>query len=67
VGSKLRGIVTVLSPIGAFVEVADGIQGLIPVRTPAETPAEVGHIGAEVAVVVTGIDRERRQVTLSLS
>ncbi|MDT7797752.1 MAG: hypothetical protein QOI78_1185, partial [Actinomycetota bacterium] len=34
---------------------------------PAETPAEVGHIGAEVAVVVTGIDRERRQVTLSLS
>jgi small subunit ribosomal protein S1 len=70
VGRELRGLVTVLSPIGAFVEVAAGIEGLVPQRelawTPVKTPAEVVRIGAEVAVVVTGINRERRQLTFSL-
>ncbi|MFJ1768363.1 S1 RNA-binding domain-containing protein [Amycolatopsis sp. NPDC088138] len=61
VGSELRGVVTALSPIGTFVEVADGIEGLVPPRTPAEPQPEAG---AEVTVVVTGIDRERRRLTL---
>jgi ribosomal protein S1 len=71
VGHELRGLVTMLVPFGAFVAVADGIEGLVALRelarTPVETPAEVVQVGDEVSVVVTGIDRERRRLTLSLS
>ncbi|MEU4248691.1 S1 RNA-binding domain-containing protein [Amycolatopsis sp. NPDC026612] len=69
VGHELRGLVTALVPIGAFVEVALRIDGLIPLRelawTPVETPSEVIQVGGSVAVVITSIDRERRRLTLS--
>ncbi|MEA5360134.1 S1 RNA-binding domain-containing protein [Amycolatopsis sp., V23-08] len=59
VGSELRGVVTKLSPIGTFVEVADAIEGLIPSATSVAV-----QVGAEVTVVVTEIDRHRRRLTL---
>ena len=69
VGHKLHGLVTKLVPFGAFVEVADGIEGLVHLRelawSPMGTPAEVVQVGDEVTVVVTEIDRERRKLTLS--
>uniref|UniRef100_A0AAU2JHD5 S1 RNA-binding domain-containing protein n=1 Tax=Streptomyces sp. NBC_00049 TaxID=2903617 RepID=A0AAU2JHD5_9ACTN len=68
-GRTLRGRVTKLVPFGAFVEVADGIEGLVHVDelawTPVETPEDVVQVGDEVSVLVTDLDRERRTVSLS--
>ncbi|MFF5365788.1 S1 RNA-binding domain-containing protein [Streptomyces sp. NPDC013187] len=68
-GRKLHGQVTKLVPFGAFVQVADGIEGLVHLRelawTPVRTPSDVVRVGDEVTVVVTEIDAERRRLTLS--
>ncbi|MFI6461870.1 S1 RNA-binding domain-containing protein [Streptomyces sp. NPDC050528] len=69
VGRRLRGQVTKLVPFGAFVRVADSVEGLVHLRelapTPVETPEEVVQVGDEVTVVVTEIDRPRRRLALS--
>ncbi|AGJ52708.1 SSU ribosomal protein S1p [Streptomyces sp. PAMC 26508] len=69
VGQKLPGQVTKLIPFGVFVQVADGIEGLVHLRelawTPSETPGDVVQVGDESTVVVTEIDRERRRLSLS--
>ncbi|GAB2745141.1 S1 RNA-binding domain-containing protein [Streptomyces bullii] len=69
VAQKLHGQVTKLVPFGVFVQVADGIEGLVHLReltwTPVQTPSNVAHVGDEVTVVVTEIDRERRRPALS--
>ncbi|MGX7672106.1 S1 RNA-binding domain-containing protein [Plantactinospora sp. DSM 117369] len=68
-GRKLHGRVTKLVPIGAFVEVADGIEGLVPIPelawTPVEAPSDVVQVGDEVTVVVIEVDRARRRLALS--
>lgn len=69
VGQRLPGQVTKLIPFGVFVQVADGIEGLVHLRelawTPVDTPADVVRVGEEITVVVTEIDRERRRLSLS--
>ncbi|MFF6916604.1 S1 RNA-binding domain-containing protein [Streptomyces sp. NPDC012466] len=69
VGQKLHGRVTKLVPFGVFVQVTDGIEGLVHLReltsTPLESPSDVVQAGDEVTVVVTEIDRERRRLVLS--
>ncbi|TPQ20974.1 S1 RNA-binding domain-containing protein [Streptomyces sporangiiformans] len=69
VGRTLRGKVTKLVPFGVFVQVADGVEGLVHLReltgTPSESPEGVVQVGDEVTVVVTEIDRERRRLALS--
>ncbi|MGJ5947830.1 S1 RNA-binding domain-containing protein [Streptomyces neyagawaensis] len=70
VGQVLRGRVTRVVPFGVFVEVADGVQGLVrpPTGPAAERPTapeEVGAQGEEVAVAVVEVDRERRTLLLS--
>lgn len=68
VGQKLHGRVTKLVAFGVFVQVADGIEGLVHLRelasTPVESPSDVVQ-AEEVTVVVTEIDRERRRLVLS--
>ncbi|WP_234365185.1 S1 RNA-binding domain-containing protein [Streptomyces sp. RTd22] len=68
-GRRLRGQVTKLVPFGAFVQVAEGIEGLVPLQeltsTPVATPQEVVATGDEVTVTVTDVDRERRRLFLS--
>ncbi|WP_309243664.1 S1 RNA-binding domain-containing protein [Streptomyces sp. CAI-85] len=73
----LRGQVTKLTPIGVFVRVADGVEGLVPVEG-AEV-SEAGHVvvrdrvdvvvdvvvGDEVDVVVARVSREGRRVLLA--
>ncbi|MFE2582056.1 S1 RNA-binding domain-containing protein [Streptomyces sp. NPDC059378] len=70
VGRRLTGRVTKLLPFGAFVEVADGIQGLVHLSelspVPMTVPEEVVQVGDQVVVVVTDIDNVRRRLTLSL-
>ncbi|WP_346766416.1 S1 RNA-binding domain-containing protein [Streptomyces sp. CB01881] len=69
VGRTLRGTVTRLVPFGAFVQVADGIEGLVHLEelswAPVAAPGDVVRVGDEVPVRVTGLDRVRRIVALS--
>ncbi|WP_229834811.1 S1 RNA-binding domain-containing protein [Streptomyces xantholiticus] len=69
VGQKLHGQITKLVPFGVFVQVADGIGGLVHLReltwTRGKAPSDVVQVGDEVTVVVTEIDRERRSLALS--
>ncbi|MER5516169.1 S1 RNA-binding domain-containing protein [Streptomyces sp. NPDC002763] len=69
VGQRLQGRVTKLVPFGVFVQVADGIEGLVQLRdlggAPEAAPEDVVQVGDEIAVVVTDIDRERRRVNLA--
>jgi small subunit ribosomal protein S1 len=69
VGQLLRGRVTKLVPLGFFVQVADGVEGLVRIgrfdSTPPEAPEDDLQLGDEIPVIVTDIDRERRRLTLS--
>jgi len=69
VGQELQGKVTKMLPFGVFVEVADGIEGLLPFvefnGRPAAAPAEVFQVGDEVKVAVTEIERPQRRLLLS--
>jgi small subunit ribosomal protein S1 len=56
----VRGRVTEVVPFGVFVEVADGVEGLLH-REAAPGPFQVGD---EITVVVTEVDRERHRVHL---
>ncbi|MER7569912.1 S1 RNA-binding domain-containing protein [Streptomyces sp. NPDC048523] len=54
---------------GVFVQVTDGIEGLVHLReltsTPVESPPDVVQAGDAFTVVVTEIDGERRRLVLS--
>ncbi|MFE8950109.1 S1 RNA-binding domain-containing protein [Streptomyces sp. NPDC007856] len=69
VGQQLHGRVTKLVPFGVFVQVADGIEGLVHLQeltsTPVVAPSDVVQAGDEVTIVVTAIDRQRRRLSLS--
>ncbi|MFF4580091.1 S1 RNA-binding domain-containing protein [Streptomyces sp. NPDC001389] len=69
VGERLRGQVTQLVPFGAFVRVADGIEGLVHLRdlapTPVEAPEEIVQVGEEITVIAVEVDRSRRRLSLS--
>lgn len=62
VGDELSGRITVVVPFGVFVRVADGVEGLIHQPNPTSMMP-----GDELSVVVTGVDRERRQLALRKS
>ncbi|MCX4762141.1 S1 RNA-binding domain-containing protein [Streptomyces sp. NBC_01275] len=69
VGQRLRGRVAELVPFGVFVQVADEVEGFVPLRelgsAPVAVPEDVVQIGDEVSVTVMDIDRERRRLSLS--
>ncbi|MFC4048424.1 S1 RNA-binding domain-containing protein [Actinomadura syzygii] len=69
VGQILHGSITKLVPFGAFVQVEDGIEGLIHLNqlspSPIETPDQAVQMGEEITVTVTDIDLPRRRLTLS--
>jgi len=64
-GRRLTGTVTKVAPPGAFVEVADGIQGLL--RRDGPAPAQDVRPGDVVEVAVLDVDREHRRLLLSLA
>ncbi|MFE2278071.1 S1 RNA-binding domain-containing protein [Streptomyces sp. NPDC059454] len=69
VGRVLRGRVTRLVSFGVFVEVADGIEGLVrPWDLPGssvDAASDAVRVGDELTVVVAGTDRQRRTLTLT--
>jgi len=71
VGSRHKGTVQDLVPFGAFVELEDGIDGLVHISDLSWTkrirhPGEVLKKGEEIEVVVLGFDRNERRIALGL-
>ncbi len=70
VGDVVDGVVTKTVPFGAFVSVADGVEGLVHVSEIAmhrvESPELELSIGQTVRVKITEKDDERRRVSLSI-
>ncbi|MFF6786722.1 S1 RNA-binding domain-containing protein [Streptomyces sp. NPDC012510] len=68
-GRSLHGWVTKLIPFGVFVEVADGIEGLVHLSEltaeAVDAPDGLVEVGDEITVVVTEVDRARRTLALS--
>ncbi len=70
VGDDLEGNVTKVVTFGAFVEILDGVEGLVHISELAnhhvENPREVVHPGDPVRVKILEIDSERRRLSLSV-
>ncbi|MDO9591863.1 MAG: 30S ribosomal protein S1 [Erysipelotrichaceae bacterium] len=70
VGDVVSGVVRRLQPFGAFVELTDGIEGLVHVsqisEDRVEKPSDKLTVGQEVKVRILGIDAEQQRVSLSI-
>lgn len=70
-GTKVEGVVTTIANFGVFVEIEEGIEGLV---IPSEcgwakrplNPKDVVKKGDHISVVVTGVDTENRKLSLSI-
>ena len=70
-GTKITGQVTNLTDYGCFVEIEDGVEGLVHVSEMDWTnknihPSKVVNLGDTVDVMVLEIDEERRRISLGL-
>lgn len=70
-GARLRGKVTNLADYGCFVELEEGVEGLVHVSEMDWTnknvhPSKLVQIGDEVDVVILDIDQERRRISLGM-
>ncbi|HEY6931610.1 MAG TPA: 30S ribosomal protein S1 [Thermoanaerobaculia bacterium] len=71
IGSRVSGKVRNLTDFGAFVEIEEGIDGLVHVSDMSWTkrikhPSEVLKKGDDVEAVITSIDQENRRISLSI-
>jgi small subunit ribosomal protein S1 len=70
VGDELEGTVTKVVTFGAFVEILDGVEGLVHISELAnhhvENPREVVQPGDDVRVRILEIDSDRRRLSLSV-
>lgn len=70
IGESIKGRITKLVSFGAFVEVAEGVEGLIHISELAEhhveTADEVVRSGDEVEARIIDVDAKRRRLSLSL-
>jgi small subunit ribosomal protein S1 len=70
-GSRLSGKVSNITDYGCFVEIEDGVEGLVHVSEMDWTnknvnPAKVVTLGDEVEVMILDIDEERRRISLGM-
>jgi small subunit ribosomal protein S1 len=71
IGSQVEGPVTKLMNFGAFIEVAEGVEGLVHISEIVPDrrlnhPNEVLRAGQRVQAMVLGVDPEKRQMKLSI-
>jgi small subunit ribosomal protein S1 len=71
VGQRVRGKVTKLVAYGAFVEVEEGVEGLVHVSELSWTkriarPSDVLSVGQEIEASVLGINKEERKISLGV-
>lgn len=70
-GANLVGKVTNITDYGCFVEIEDGVEGLVHVSEMSWTnknihPSKVVQLGDEIKVLVLEIDEERRRISLGI-
>jgi small subunit ribosomal protein S1 len=71
IGAKVKGKVTNLMPYGAFVEIEEGVEGLIHVSELSWTkriarPSDVLTLGQEVEALVLGINKDELKISLGI-
>jgi small subunit ribosomal protein S1 len=71
IGSRVQGRVVSIVDYGAFVEIEEGVEGLIHVSEMSWTkkvvnPAKILEVGDEVAAIVSELDMDQRRISLSL-
>ncbi|MDH3981163.1 MAG: S1 RNA-binding domain-containing protein, partial [Gammaproteobacteria bacterium] len=69
--SRLFGKITNIADYGCFVEIEEGVEGLVHVSEMDWTnknvnPSKMVHVGQEVEVMVLDIDEERRRISLGI-
>ena len=70
-GDKVKGKVSVLADYGAFIEIAEGVEGLVHVSemswsTHLRSAQDFVNVGDEVETVILSIDREERKMSLGI-
>lgn len=70
-GEKVKGKVVVIADYGAFVEIEDGVEGLVHVSemswsTHLRSAQDFVNIGDEVEAVILSVDRETRKMSLGI-
>ena len=70
-GSKLKGKITNIADYGCFVEIQNGVEGLVHVSEMDWTnknanPEKLVNIGQEIEVMILDIDPERRRISLGI-
>src|SRR5437588_11420262 len=70
-GQRVKGKITNLVPYGAFVEIEEGVEGLIHVSELSWTkrimrPSDILSVGQEVEAVVLGVNKEEQKISLGL-
>ncbi|TSA29812.1 MAG: 30S ribosomal protein S1 [Verrucomicrobiaceae bacterium] len=71
VGQKVSGKVTNLMPYGAFVQIEEGVEGLIHVSELSWTkriarPSDVLTMGQEIEAVVLGVNKDEQKISLGV-
>jgi small subunit ribosomal protein S1 len=70
VGSRVRGPITSITDFGVFVEIEEGIEGLVHVSQISservEKPSQHFHVGEEIEAEVTNIDAREKKIGLSV-
>ncbi len=71
IGKRVSGKITNLVPYGAFVELEEGVEGLIHVSELSWTkrivrPADVLNVGQQVEASVLGVNKEEQKISLGL-
>ena len=70
-GSRIAGRVTNIADFGAFVEIEEGVEGLVHISEMDWTnrnvhPSKVVQIGDEAQVMILDVDEERRRISLGI-
>jgi small subunit ribosomal protein S1 len=71
VEQKFTGTVTNLADYGAFVELEEGVEGLVHISEMSWTrklrhPSQMVHVGDEVEVIVLGVDPDKKRISLGM-
>jgi small subunit ribosomal protein S1 len=71
VGQRVKGKVTNLVPYGAFVQIDEGVEGLIHVSELSWTkritrPSDVLSLGQEVEAIVLGVNKDEQKISLGV-
>ena len=70
-GSRFSGKITNLVDYGAFVELEEGVEGLVHISEMSWTrklrhPSQMVHAGDEVEVVILGVDPDKKRISLGM-